>query len=44
MYGGLASTITGGNFLEGAAIGLVVLNHALHEALDPDPNQLKVIQ
>ena len=44
MYGGLASAITGGNFLEGAAIGLVVtaLNHALHEALDPDPkNQQK---
>ena len=41
MYGGLASTITGGNFLEGAAIGLVVtaLNHALHAALDPDPTQ-----
>ena len=41
MYGGLASTITGGNFLEGAAIGLVVtaLNHDLHEALDPDPTQ-----
>ena len=41
MYGGLASTITGGNFLEGAAIGLVVtaLNHALHEALDPDPKK-----
>ena len=41
MYDGLASTITGGNFLEGAAIGLVVtaLNHGLHEALDPDPTQ-----
>ena len=41
MYGGLAYTITGGNFLEGAAIGLVVtaLNHALHAALDPDPTQ-----
>ena len=41
MYGSLASTITSGNFLEGAAIGLVVtaLNHALHEALDPDPTQ-----
>ena len=41
MYGSLASTITGGNFLEGAAIGLVVtaLNHALHAALDPDPTQ-----
>ena len=41
MYGGLASAITGGNFLEGAAIGLVVtaLNHALHEALDPDPKK-----
>ena len=41
MYGGLSSAITGGNFLEGAAIGLVVtaLNHALHEALDPDPTQ-----
>ena len=41
MYGGLASAITGGNFLEGAAIGLVVtaLNHALHEALDPNPTQ-----
>ena len=41
MYGGLASTITGGNFLEGATIGLVVtaLNHALHEALDPNPTQ-----
>ena len=41
MYGGLASTITGGNFLEGATIGLVVtaLNHALHAALDPDPKK-----
>ena len=41
MYGSLASTITGGNFLEGAAIGLIVtaLNHALHAALDPDPTQ-----
>ena len=41
IYGGLASAITCGNFLEGAAIGLVVtaLNHALHEALDPDPTQ-----
>ena len=41
MYGSLASTITGGNFLEGDEIGLVVtaLNHALHEALDPDPTQ-----
>ena len=41
MYGGLASTITGGNFLEGGAIGLDVtaLNHALHAALDPDPTQ-----
>ena len=41
MYGGLASTITGGNFLEGAEIGLDVtaLNHALHAALDPDPTQ-----
>ena len=45
MYDGLASTITGGNFLEGAAIGLVVtaLNHALHEALDPDPKKQKEI-
>ena len=41
MYGGLSSAITGGNFLEGAAIGLVVtaLNHALHAALDPDPKK-----
>ena len=41
MYGGLASAITGGDFAQGAAIGLVVtaLNHALHEALDPDPTQ-----
>ena len=41
MYDGLASTITGGIFLEGAAIGLVVtaLNHALHAALDPDPKK-----
>ena len=39
MYGGLASAITGGDFAQGAAIGLVVtaLNHALHAALDPDP-------
>ena len=37
MYGGLASTIMGGDFAQGAAIGLVVtaLNHALHAALDP---------
>ena len=41
MYGGLASAITGGDFAQGAAIGLVVtaLNHALHEALDPNPTQ-----
>ena len=45
MYDGLSSTITGGNFLEGAAIGLVVtaLNHALHAALDPDPKKQKEI-
>ena len=41
VSGGLSATITGGNFLEGATIGLVVtaLNHALHEALDPDPKK-----
>ena len=41
MYGGLASAITGGDFAQGAAIGLDVtaLNHALHAALDPDPTQ-----
>ena len=45
MYDGLASTITGGNFLEGAAIGLVVtaLNHALHAALDPDPKKQQAL-
>ena len=41
VSGGLSATITGGDFAQGAAIWLVVtaLNHALHEALDPDPTQ-----
>ena len=41
MYVGLASTIMGGDFAQGAAIGLVVtaLNHDLYEGLDPDPTQ-----
>ena len=41
VSGGLSATITGGDFAQGAAIGLVVtaLNHALHVALDPDPTQ-----
>ena len=45
VSGGLSATITGGNFLEGAAIGLVVtaLNHALHAALDPDPKKQQAL-
>ena len=37
ISGGLAASVTGGDFLDGAATGLIVtaLNHGLHEAFDP---------
>ena len=37
ISGGLAASITGGDFLDGAATGLIVtaLNHGLHDIFDP---------
>ena len=37
ISGGLAASVTGGDFLDGAATGLIVtaLNHGLHAAFDP---------
>ena len=41
ISGGLAASVTGGDFLDGAATGLIVtaLNHGLHEAFDPQTSE-----
>jgi RHS repeat-associated protein len=49
VSGGISAELTGGNFWEGAAIGLAVsgLNHAAHKAFgpgDPDPTPVKNIK
>ena len=41
ISGGLAASVTGGDFLDGAATGLIVtaLNHGLHAAFDPQTSE-----
>lgn len=45
VSGGLSAEPTGGNFWQGAAIGLVVsgLNHVAHKMSEPKNEQIKLI-